>query len=57
MRVEQAVMSVASLCLMAALAEQLLGGGRLVGSVRLLLGLEILSVALGLVEQAWRALG
>lgn len=45
-----AIRSVASLCLMAALSEQILGGGRLFGAIRMLLGLEILRTALGLVE-------
>lgn len=54
---ERAILTIAGLCLISALAEQLLDGGRLFGAVRLLLGLEILSAALGLVEGAWRLLG
>lgn len=53
----QAILTVASLCLMAALCEQLLGGGRLFGAVRMLLGLEILCAALDLVEGLLRSLG
>ncbi len=41
---------------MAALCEQLLGGGRLFGAVRLLLGLEIVSAALTLAEKLAAAL-
>ena len=51
------ILTVASLCLMAALCEQLLGGGRLFGALRMLLGLEILRAALELVEGLLRALG
>ena len=51
------ILTVASLCLMAALCEQLLGGGKLFGAVRMLLGLEILCAALGMVEGLLRALG
>ena len=46
----QAIMTVASLCLMAALCEQLLDGNRLFGAVRLALGLEIASIAVALME-------
>ena len=53
----QAVQTIASLCLVAALCEQLLGGGRLFGALRLLLGLEIARVALALAEGFARALG
>ena len=46
----QAILTISSLCLMAALCEQLLGGSRLFGAVRLALGLEIAGVAVALVE-------
>ena len=55
--VRRTILTVASLCLMAALCEQLLGGGRLFGALRMLLGLEILRAALELVEGLLRALG
>ena len=46
----QAILTIAALCLMAALCEQLLGGSRLFGAVRLALGLEIVSAAMRLLE-------
>lgn len=52
----QAILVIASLCMVAALCEQLLGGGRLFGAVRMLLGLEIARAALDLVEGVLRTL-
>ena len=52
----QAILTIVSLCLMAALCEQLLGGGRLFVAVRLLLGLEIVSAVLTLAEELVAAL-
>ena len=46
----QAVLTIASLCLIAALCEQLLSGSRLFSAVRLALGLEIARVAVALVD-------
>ena len=46
----QAILTSASLCLIAALYEQLLGGSRLFGAVRLALGLEIARVAVALLD-------
>lgn len=53
----QAVLAVAGLCLISALAEQLLQGGRFFGAVRMALGLEIACLAAGLAERALRCLG
>ena len=53
----ESIRAAAGLCMMAALCEQLLGGGRLFGAVRMLLGLEIVRAMLALVEGALRALG
>ena len=52
----QAMMTVASLCLMAALCEQLTGGGRLFGVVRLFLGLEIVRAAMAFLDGLFRIL-
>ena len=49
-------MTIASLCMLAALCEQLLGGSRLFGAVRLALGLEIAGVAVALLEGLVRML-
>ena len=46
----QAILTIASLCLMAALCEQLSGGGRLFGVVRMFLGLEIVRAAMVLLD-------
>ena len=46
----QAMMTIASLCLMAALCEQLSGGSRLFGAVRIFLGLEIVRAAMALLD-------
>ena len=53
----QAILTVASLCLMATLCEQLLGDGRLFGALRLFLGLEIVRVAMTLLDGFLRILG
>ena len=52
----QAMLTIASLCLMAALCEQLLGGGRLFGPVRLLMGLEIVRAAIAFLDDFLRML-
>ena len=52
----QAMMAVASLCLVAALCEQLAGGGRLFGALRLFLGLEIVRAAMAFVDAFLRIL-
>lgn len=46
----QAILTAASLCLLAAVCEQLLDGSRLFGAVRLALGLEIAWAAVSLLE-------
>lgn len=46
----QAVLTAASLCMLAALCEQLLDGSRFFDAVRLALGLEIAWVAVSLLE-------
>ena len=52
----QAILTIASLCLIAALCEQILCGSRLFGAVRLALGLEIAGAAVALVEGLLRIL-
>ena len=52
----QAMLTIASLCLIAALCEQLVGGGRLFGAVRLLMGLEIVRAAIGFLDDFLRIL-
>lgn len=52
----QAILTVTSLCLMAALCEQLLEGSRYFGAVRLVLGLEIAWAALSLLDKMRLAL-
>lgn len=47
----QAIETVASLCLLAALCEQLLDGSRYFGVVRLALGLEIAWAAISLLDK------
>ena len=47
----QAIETVAGLCLMAALCEQLLDGSRYFPAVRLALGLEIAWLAVSLLDQ------
>ena len=53
----QAILTVASLCLMAALCDQLLGDSRLFGAVRLFLGMGIVHVLMELLEGALKAIG
>ena len=51
----QAILTVASLCLMAALSEQMLDGSRYFGVVRLALGLEIVRALISLMDGFWQA--
>ena len=56
MNLRQAMMTIASLCLMAALCEQLAGGSRLFGAVRMFLGLEIVRAAMAFIDGFLRIL-
>ena len=52
----QAMLTIASLCLMAALCEQLAGNTRLFGAVRMFLGLEIVRAAMAFIDALLRIL-
>ena len=56
MGVQQAILAIASLCLIAALCEQLSGESRLFGAVRMFLGLEIVRAAMALIDGLLRIL-